>query len=267
MDTKTKKLLLGLVILILLIALVFFIIHGKNTIDNFYFAESDDTNINSQIDQLNNILNEINNTNIPTPSLTLSNDTNLRDEILKTYGDTTNNLNNLKLTNNTTNNNTRLSNLNDEITDLERKINNYTNPDNKKQFFNVIKSHNNGQEFCLYYDDKSKIIDPKTNTEKTGYLININNGCLSVGAEDYGVYKCNSSNPKQYFKIVNVYNDEMYKQNIDQTVPYLNANSLKVERPFSLLKSVNNDNCLTNNHGYLTVQPCSNLVSQRWTPM
>ena len=97
-------------------------------------------------------------------------------------------------------------------------------------------------------------------------MVNLNDGCLSVGAIDYDVYQCNDKNSKHLFKMDHIINDKSYNDNIDKTVPFNNDTS-KVNYPFVLMRSVNNKNCLTNQNGNITVQPCDSLVAQRWLPI
>ena len=54
---------------------------------------------------------------------------------------------------------------------------------------------------------------------------------------------------------------------VTKSLPFDNVDKTKISYPFAMMKSVNNDNCLTNNHGTITVQPCYSFVAQRWMPM
>ena len=108
---------------------------------------------------------------------------------------------------------------------------------------------------------------PETGSNVAAYLVNVNNGCLSVGANEYDVYQCNDNNVKQLFTMKNILNENDYSNNIDKSLPFDNVDKTKIRYPFAMMKSVNNDNCLTNNHGTITVQPCYSFVAQRWMPM
>ena len=137
----------------------------------------------------------------------------------------------------------------------------------EKKKFSKVKSLNNGQEFCLTQTPKTNFINPETGYLTGGYMINLNDGCLSVGASDYKVYKCNDENQKHLFKIKHIINEQDYENNIDKTVPFDNIDKTKINYPFALIKSVNNNNCLTNKNGNITVQPCNSFVAQRWIPL
>jgi hypothetical protein len=67
--------------------------------------------------------------------------------------------------------------------------------------------------------------------------------------------------------MVHVLNDIMYSNNIDKLLPFATPDKTKTNYPFTLIKSLNNDNCLTNNHGEITVQPCSILNAQQFIPL
>jgi hypothetical protein len=158
----------------------------------------------------------------------------------------------------------QINSLKDQITDLESIVNKMNLKKKANKNYTKIKSLNNGLELNLidqlYTDDVIK-------SEFQGYQVNFNDGCLSVGQKDYDVYQCDPANKKQQFKMVHVLNDLMYSNNIDKLLPFTTIDTSKTQYPFTLIKSVNNDNCLTNNHGTVTVQPCSTLISQRWLPV
>ena len=172
------------------------------------------------------------------------------------------------------NNNNNSIILEDNITKLKNKLSDLENITNKlkinkieKKKFSKVKSLNNGQEFCLTQTPKTNFINPETGYLTGGYMINLNDGCLSVGASDYKVYKCNDENQKHLFKIKHIINEQDYENNIDKTVPFDNIDKTKINYPFALIKSVNNNNCLTNKNGNITVQPCNSFVAQRWIPL
>ena len=162
----------------------------------------------------------------------------------------------------------------DNIKNLENKLSDLENITNKlkinkieKNKYSKVKSLNNGQEFCLTQTPKTNFINPQTGYLNAGYMINMNDGCLSVGASNYNIYKCNDENQKHLFKINHIINEQDYERNIDKTVPFDNVDKTKINYPFALIKSVNNNNCLTNKNGNITVQPCNSFVAQRWIPL
>ena len=172
------------------------------------------------------------------------------------------------------NNNNTNENIENNIIDLENKLSDLENITNKLKInkieqnkYSKIKSLNNGQEFCLKQTPKTNFVNPQTGYLTGGYMVNMNDGCLSVGASDYNVYKCNDENKKHLFKMKHIINEQDYELNIDKTVPFDNIDKTKINYPFALIKSVNNNNCLTNKNGNVTVQPCNSFVAQRWIPL
>jgi len=160
------------------------------------------------------------------------------------------------------------------ITDLENKLIDLENLINNKKIeklnntkYSTIKSLNNGMEMNLFSTPNTLFQDITTGKVTDSYLVGVNNGCLSVGANNYDVYKCDDKNPKQMFKMQHIINETDYANNIDKAIPFDNVNKSTISYPFAMIKSVNNDNCLTNNHGTLTVQPCYSFIAQRWFPM
>jgi len=159
-----------------------------------------------------------------------------------------------------TSNDTKITKLENTITDLEKLINNLglTQVSNKK--YNTIKSLNNGMEMKLISTPNTVFKDYKTGSNIAGYMVMANDGCLSVGATDY-------KNPKQVFKMEHILNETAYQNNIDSSLPIDNTDKTSINYPFVMMKSINNENCLTNNHGSITVQPCYSFVAQRWFPL
>ena len=177
-------------------------------------------------------------------------------------------------TNNLIANNEQSVLMEDNITNLKNKLSDLENITNKLKInkieqnkYSKIKSLNNGQEFCLKQTPKTNFVNPQTGYLTGGYMVNMNDGCLSVGASDYNVYKCNDENQKHLFKMNHIINEQDYERNIDKTVPFDNVDKTKINYPFTLIKSVNNNDCLTNKNGNVTVQPCNSFVAQRWIPL
>ena len=159
---------------------------------------------------------------------------------------------------------TKLTTLENTITDLENTINNLGLNTLKNNAYSTIKSFNNGMEMQIVRTPNTTFQDAKTGAKMPGYMVMANNGCLSVGANDYDIYQCNDKNPKQLFKMEHIINETAYKNNIDNSLPLDITDKAQINYPFIMMKSLNNDNCLTNNHGNLTVQPCYSFVAQRW---
>ena len=169
--------------------------------------------------------------------------------------------------NNNINNANQIDKLNNTLTDLENITDNITKSNVYNKKYMNVKSLNNGMEMNLISTPNTYFQDLKTGSNTGAYLVNVNNGCLSVGANDYDVYKCNDKNPKQLFKLEHIMNETAYSNNIDSATPFDNIDKSNISYPFAMLRSVNNDNCLTNNHGTLTVQPCYSFTAQRWMPL
>lgn len=157
-------------------------------------------------------------------------------------------------TNSTTN---QLTKIEKTISDLENMTANLTNSLVKEQQYTRIKSLNNGMEMDLISTGNTHFQDERTGSNIAAYMVNVNKGCLSVGANDYDVYKCNDTNPKQYFKMEHIINEDAYQKAIDIALPFDGIDKSRINYPFVMMKSISNENCLTNNHGTLTVQPLS----------
>ena len=163
--------------------------------------------------------------------------------------------------------NDRVKTLEDTIIDLENTINNLDLNEVNTKTYNKIKSLNNGLDIQLVNTPNTLIKDDKTGNTITGYMVMANDGCLSVGANDYDIYKCDDKNIKQIFKMEHILNETAYQNNIDMSLPVDNIDKTNINYPFAMLKSVNNENCLTNSHGSLSVQPCYSFIAQRWFPL
>jgi hypothetical protein len=158
----------------------------------------------------------------------------------------------------------QLSQLENTITDLENMSVNLANELLKKKQITQIKSLDNGMEMRLISTPNTYFQDARTGSNVAAYMVGVNGGCISVGAKDYDVYACNDRNPKQYFKMEHIMNETAYQNNIDSALPFDNIDKSRINYPFVMMRSVNNENCLTNNHGTLTVQPCYSYTAQRW---
>jgi len=160
--------------------------------------------------------------------------------------------------------NSQLDKLENQITDLENIYQNMVNTKINTKKFSSVKSLNNGLEMNLLSTPNTFFQDERTGSNIAAYMVNVNDGCISVGATDYDVYQCNDKNPKQLFKMEHIMNETAYQNSIDTALPFDNTDKKSVNYPFVMMKSLNNENCLTNNHGTLTVQPCYSFVAQRW---
>ena len=153
------------------------------------------------------------------------------------------------------------------VTDLENVINNKKTQNINNIKYSRIKSLNNGMELDLFRTPNTVFIDNDSGRNINTSLVGVNNGCLSVGSNDYNVYKCNDKNPKQFFEMKHIINETDYKNNIDKSIDFSKVDKTTINYPFAMIKSTNTDNCLTNNHGSITIQPCYSFIAQRWLPL
>lgn len=263
---------ISLIVILLLIILVIGLIvfsykqdKDEQIMEYFNFdADTSSDDIIANNNTINALLQKLYN-----PQIILNNydANNTYDIVGNTFTDNVKNINNtldsLYGINNTSNDE-RITELQNKIIDLKNKTRNFQNKIIQKKKYNRIKSLNNGLEMDLISTPNTRFQDEQTGSNIAAYMVGVNNGCLSVGATDYDVYKCNDTNPKQYFKMEHIMNEMSYQNAIDSTLPFDNIDKSKINYPFVLMKSVNNENCLTNNHGTLTVQPCYSYVAQRW---
>ena len=225
---------------------------------------SNNTNISALISSINDL-----NKNNPSVNIlyeTSDIDNNLQNKIADLLNEKTDDL-----ISNTRNGTIRINNkitkLSNQITDLENIITRLHLKNVIKPNYSKIKSLNNGAEITLTQTPKTFYVEPSTGVDTPAYMVNLNEGCLSVGAIDYDVYKCNESNNKHLFQMEHIINESGYQKNIDKTVPFNSTDLSTITYPFVLMRSVNNKNCLTNQNGNITVQPCDSLTAQRWLPI
>ena len=125
----------------------------------------------------------------------------------------------------------------------------------KNTDFKTIKSHNNGLNLSVNrigYDT---------------YQILVNDGCLKVTPEnDYMIVPSNIHDKGQHFKFEHIFNEVEYRNRLSKSFPQLNDLG-NVYYPFTLVKSKITDNCLKNNHGNLSIEPCREYEGQRWASM
>lgn len=154
--------------------------------------------------------------------------------------------------------NTSIASMNGDIETTKNKINvlnaqlkNAKLPDT---IYQSIKSLQNGIELNVQHLDKNK------------YIVNLNSKCLRAdGTGNYKLEECNSSDDGQIFTINDIYTDTYYNAILE---PGLDSSIItsadKINYPFSVLKSKANGNCLQNNHGSISIEPCQIKKSQRW---
>ena len=235
-------------------------------------TDTQETTINANNDKINALVAELNSID-PTKDIEkLYNqdnekiDTNIQTQFAKYINTSTD-----KIVNNTQDNDVvitkNITKLSNQVTDLENMLDKlHLNKVNDKKY-SKIKSLNNGMELTLTQTPNTIFQDPQSGTNTSGYMLNMNDGCLSVGASDYNIYKCNDKNQKHLFNMQHIINEQEYENNIDKSIPFDNVDKTKINYPFAMIKSVNNQNCLTNQNGNITVQPCYSFEAQRWMPI
>jgi hypothetical protein len=115
----------------------------------------------------------------------------------------------------------------------------------------AIKSYQNGDNISVVSANNDK------------YLVALNGGCAKTGSDgSYDITKCNTSDNSQQFDIKNVYDSDQYNVWIQEN-DEVNPND-RIMYPFAMVRSVNTDNCLTNNYGKVSIEPCKVSKGQRW---
>jgi hypothetical protein len=147
--------------------------------------------------------------------------------------------------------------LKNAVLDIENLIQKDKIVEQKYDIPAVIKSIDNGMELSLNHD---------YTTNK--YQIYANGGCLSAGAYDTNIRPCDKNDKTQNFDLNMVFNSVGYGENIVESKLFsLNKDTQNIEYPFAMVQSDNNKNCVTNNHGNISLQPCSTNKRQRWLPL
>ena len=95
------------------------------------------------------------------------------------------------------NNNTIITTLDKQLADLQKFVDNKKNKDAKQQQYTKIKSLNNGEEFNLLRTPQTYFNSNEYGSNIAAYMVNMNCGCLGVGATDYDIFECNDKDIKQ----------------------------------------------------------------------
>ena len=258
---------LGIVSIILIIGILILVYYKNmkdNNIEGFYDSLDDIISANNLLlkTNLNNLVSSKINVHSNPKAIDIELQSKISDKLkLNTNDIVTQYSNNNKI-------NDKLINvLENNVMDLENIISNKIKNNLTSTKYSTIKSMNNGMEFNLFNTPNTFFKDTRSGIITDSFLVGLNKGCLSVGINDYGVYKCDDKNPRQQFKMQHIINDTEYKQNVDKVINFDNVDTSKVNYPFVMMKSTNNDNCLTNNNGNITVQPCYAYEAQRWIPI
>jgi hypothetical protein len=247
-------------------------INTKLLVERFGLDDPIPTDKESIINTNNAVINnKLNNliTYLSSPdSNIINNDINIKDKLLtlakndlEKYGKS------ITESINPTENREIISNLDKQIKDIENIVANKRNKNVNNNTYSKIKSLNNGLELDLIRTPDTYFNEYNTGSNVAAYMVGMNCGCLSTGSNDYDIFQCNDKDIKQYFKLETIYDKISYENNIDMINPISGISEKNINYPFTLIKSVNNGNCLTNNQGSITVQPCSSLKAQRWITM
>ena len=147
--------------------------------------------------------------------------------------------------------------LKNAVSDIENLIQKDKIVEQKYDIPAVIKSVDNGMELSLNHD---------YTTNK--YQIHANGGCLAAGAYDTNIRPCDKNDNTQNFNLNMIFNNIGYGANISESNLFaLDKDSQNISYPFAMVQSDNNKNCITNNHGNISIQPCSSNKRQRWLPL
>jgi hypothetical protein len=103
--------------------------------------------------------------------------------------------------------------------------------------------------------------------DKGNYMVQVNKKCLTAsgGFGNYGLSQCNKADLKQKFAVSPIYNYTYYNNILENNLDSSNVVAGdKYPYPFMVVKSVNTGDCLQNNYGSLSIEPCQIRKSQRW---
>ena len=150
-------------------------------------------------------------------------------------------------------NNNKLTQLHNEIDAIDTNMRNRNLKEVLNTKFTGVKSQNNGLELEINPVGLNK------------YQIKANNGCLGVTGSGYNIYNCNINDASQHFNLKHIYNDYAYRSEATNLGFIEEPHNIKF--PFVMVKSNNNENCVSNNHNNLRVMPCDMVKSQRWNTL
>ena len=232
-----------IVLTILGITIIFiFLLNYKNSMEPFQ------NNLENELsDQLSKLDNRIKTLNETSQNFNINKVNSLNSHSCNLYQK----LN--KKNNNILNNefeNYKIDQMKKQIKELDKVLTNKNIKNNIGKTYKGIKSMNNGSDFSVKQIDVNR------------YLIKLNNGCLGINNNDYDIYECNPEDKSQHFRFNNVFNEYGYSSYaINQD--YIEDKD-NINYPFVMVQSVNNENCVSNNHNNIRVMPCNMLKSQRF---
>lgn len=125
----------------------------------------------------------------------------------------------------------------------------------------AVKSHNNGQELALIPVSSST---SQGQLRSGQYRVRVNGGYMRVPENNnYEVVPLDMNDQAQVFHLEMIYNETGYRNSLAKGFPQI-SDLGDVRYPFALLRSHTNGNCLRNNHGRISVEPCREHKGQRW---
>lgn len=109
-------------------------------------------------------------------------------------------------------------------------------------------------------------MDLNVRNYKNNYNVQFNKKCLrATSTGDYTLKECDYDDPGQLFELNTIYTDVYYNAILEPGLDSSIVNeSDNIKYPFIILKSKANGNCLQNNHGAISIEPCQIKKSQRW---
>ena len=128
---------------------------------------------------------------------------------------------------------------------------------------NVIKSMENGMRLTIVKDESDDLNNPNN---QNLYRVYINNKCLKVDCDgNYSLSECKDNDKSQLFSVNQIYDKSEYENQLEKMNHSNKDFNLKKQKyPFTMLKSKVNQNCVQNNNGYISIQPCQIRNSQQW---
>ena len=243
MDNKTLYIFFFVVILCMLVSHL----NCIKTIEHFYDTKNQENKIQDNINEINIVRDNLS-------SKYINKNKNKKVEYISLLKDKLDSIR--KEDESSINNHIEIKT--DEIKKLKNLIyylnNSIKENDINKIETNSIKSLKNGLKIAV-----------ENVNNKNNYLIHLNNKCASINSiGNFDLNECNKMDSKQYFQIKNIYNPEVYKDNLEKGI-YNPFNGNNLEYPFNIIKSLNNYNCLDNDNDTIRVLPCQMKKTQRWT--
>lgn len=241
----------NIILLLFIFVIIYLLICHKDSLEPFQSQgvdELDDFINNKQL--LEEKIGELNAELISSPASLGINDKISQDYITRL--DEMSNLHNMQVDDNLKYTDHTINNINKKITTLEKIV----DANNKvKHDIKSIQSLQDGLKLNLNPLGFGK------------YQIMGNDGCLNVkSSNQYNIEVCNKNKNTQLFNMQSINNDAFYNSALEFGLDKV-LKTDKIEYPFYVIKSNNTNNCLQNNFGSLSIEPCVVRKGQRWTQL